>query len=247
MAEYQRTPTDIPRRERVSQRLDRTSTHRRSRPGKELDCAHTEFRAAVSYLDRDFSTRSTTASSPGGSEPSWARTAARTAWRRSAADLPRATGPTADGPAEAEVVVEEPNVTPSTPSRSIETPRSAARCAASLVTTSRAFTRIAWPDTAESSPYSKSVGSMRMRAPLSRARSQWTRTSYAHRHRVGDRAGAGRMAITAHIADDHGPGAELELSTDPYPFDEPKGRTEPSDRPTHVGIDQDGDDCLPPG
>jgi len=36
MAEHQRTPTDIPRRERVSQRLDRTSTHRRSLPGKNL-------------------------------------------------------------------------------------------------------------------------------------------------------------------------------------------------------------------
>jgi len=101
MAEYQRTPTDIPRRERVSQRLDRTSTHRRSRPGKELDCAHTEFRAAVSYLDRDFSTRSMTASNPG-----WVRTelgddgsphgVAQVSGRRGSR-----TGPTADGPVEA--------------------------------------------------------------------------------------------------------------------------------------------------
>jgi hypothetical protein len=50
--------------------------------------------------------------------------------------------------------------------------------------------------------------------------------------------------ITAHIADDHGPVAEPELSAvvlpDPHPLDEPEGRREPGDRLTHVGIDQDG-------
>jgi len=69
--------------------------------GKELDCAHTEFRAAVSYLDRDFSTRSMTASNPG-----WVRTelgddgsphgVAQVSGRRGSR-----TGPTADGPVEA--------------------------------------------------------------------------------------------------------------------------------------------------
>jgi hypothetical protein len=45
---------------------------------------------------------------------------------------------------------------------------------------------------------------------------------YAHRHRVCDLVGTGRTAITAYIADDHGPVAETELSTvvlaDPAPL-----------------------------
>ena len=71
---------------------------------------------------------------------------------------------------------------------------------------------------------------------------------YADRHRVCDLAGTGRTAIPPYVADDQGPVAELELSavvlSDPHPLHEPEGRTEPADRLTHVGVDQDGDDSC---
>jgi hypothetical protein len=61
--------------------------------------------------------------------------------------------------------------------------------------------------------------------------------------------GRGRTAITSHIADDHSPVAEQELSAvvlpDPHPLDEPEGGRERGDRLTHVGIDQAGDMFRP--
>jgi hypothetical protein len=88
---------------------------------------------------------------------------------------------------------------------------------------------------------------MTMHAPCSRARWQWDCTSFtltmtewvtSPRRR--------RAALVAHVADDHGPLTEAELSavilTDPDTLEKPEGCAEPIDGLAHVGVDEDGND-----
>src|SRR5439155_25902087 len=62
------------------------------------------------------------------------------------------------------------------------------------------------------SPYSKSVGSMRMRAPCILARSQWASTSSTRTiTECVTSPGRGRAPLAAHVADDDRAVAEAEL------------------------------------
>lgn len=107
---------------------------------------------------RRWRTRSTAASSPAGTCPSSATTAPRTARRRSSSELdgvcltvvPDLASP-GDGSPIAAGRVAAGFGDRAASGRSMRTPRSAARCAASSVTTLRECTRIGRPDAAASS------------------------------------------------------------------------------------------------
>lgn len=96
------------------------------------------------------------------------------------------------------------------------------------------------------SPYSKSVGSIRIRAPCARARAQWgVRIVHAHEHRMRGLALPGRALVVAHVGDDHGAVTDGELRAvalaDPQTLDEPERGAEPRDGLPDVRIDEDRD------
>ena len=97
------------------------------------------------------------------------------------------------------------------------------------------------------SPYSKSVGSITMVAPLLRARSQWARASSTRtvtEWLAAPGRGARRSPWTSPTMSAPSPRASCGavVLPDADPLDEPERCAEPGDRLADVGIDEYGDD-----